>query len=1167
MFKLSRLLRIAFLVFCFHSTNAQTLIADGKIEGSNSTNTRVVKMLKDAGDYNYIVGTFTDSLHLDLAGGYSIYGIPNIKHGFVAKYDPWGVIQWGFALGGAADSLIIMDLNIDFNGDVLIGGSLYGTADFDPTGVTTNLTANVGADGFFAKYNPSGNLVFANLVETAGPVGAVSTIFTDGGSYIYVGGYFDVNVDVDHTGATVILNAQAGVDGYAALYDPGGVTFLDSLSFSGSGDEYVTDITSMNFGNYILVSGYFDGNIEMNSGGTSSILNSNGSNDIFIGRYNSVFDFQSAQNFGGTGNESPRDVYGNDFDFVLLAQYENTVNFNPAGFPAMNFTSAGLEDVVIAKYDFSYASLWAKSFGNAGSNIPAVLLKEATFGGAKSVNDLFTFAFNFTGTIDLDPGAGTASVTSTNTPINSAMVSLYPNGEYQSNFVIEASNIAGMTFNGNNASDVTLVGNFSGTGVDVLPYSGSNSLTHSVNNAGFFIYYNRCSITVDGTLADSYECGTPSAILTCSTAGAIGIINYYWTNGDFYGYDQTVTGASADNTNIYFIEATDEAGCIAIDSLWIYGHTPGLELDATVTPVATTCGNNFGSASASPINALGLVNYYWSNGDTTNAADSLIAATYFVQITDSLNCYVQIPFIIDNSNGPTIVINSSTDPVCGGVATGAIDITVSGGTAPYNFLWSNGTTAEDLTGVNGGTYSLVVTDAAGCENQVCLTLYQPEPLTVLLNGMLYSDCILGGGAVSVYAYGGYSPYTFLWDAAAGFQTNDTATGLISGLYTVTVTDSIGCTMNKTVGVGDASGPWVYLNASNNPTCSPISSFIDVDAFGASPFNYQWSNGSFTEDIYDIPGGEYVVLATDAFGCKGIGNFTLFQQVPYPPNLCMVTVDSTGTQNVVVFDKSFNPEAAYFNVYREGLCNSYDFGKVGFTLYDSLSVFYDTVVNTDTRSWRYYVTTVDTCGYESYPSSINRTVHLTVAFNSNYDAVLNWGAYEGFTVEDYAVYRINPAGTDFDFVDSVSSATFSFVDTIDFSGYPSQIEYYVQARTSGICFASRAFNQNSSRSNNAKAFIILDTTSSGSSVNSILEMTELIKIYPNPTNDMVTVRIDGGDGQAYQIDVMDQLGKVVKSVGMLNRTSFTTREMNNGVYFIRVKNSNGMMKTFKLIVSH
>jgi len=362
-----------------------------------------------------------------------------------------------------------------------------------------------------------------------------------------------------------------------------------------------------------------------------------------------------------------------------------------------------------------------------------------------------------------------------------------------------------------------------------------------------------------------------------------------------------------------------------------------------------------------------------------------------------------------------------------------------------------------------------------------------------------------------------------------------------------------------------TGPYPYLVTSTNPSCSGAVGYLDIDVFGSSPYTYLWSTGATTEDVTNLSGGNYVVLVTDIFGCKGVAYNTLYQQVPYSPTLCMVTVDSTGTQNVVVWDKSSNPEAAYFNIYREGLCNVYDFGIVGSTDYDSLSVFYDTVVNSDTRSWRYYVTCVDTCGFESYPSDISRTIHLTSAFNANFDVELNWGAYDGYDVTGYVIYRKNPAGTAYDYVDSVSSITLSYIDTINFSAY-SEVEYFVKATTSFVCTASRAFNQNSSRSNNAKAFVIADTSSTSAIFNPA-ENNETIKIYPNPTNDQVSISIDGGLGLGYHVDLIDQLGQTVKSVDMLYRTSFSTRDLRSGIYFVRMKNSTQIIKTFKLIVSH
>jgi hypothetical protein len=236
-------------------------------------------------------------------------------------------------------------------------------------------------------------------------------------------------------------------------------------------------------------------------------------------------------------------------------------------------------------------------------------------------------------------------------------------------------------------------------------------------------------------------------------------------------------------------------------------------------------------------------------------------------------------------------------------------------------------------------------------------------------------------------------------------------------------------------------------------------------------------------------------------------------------------------------------------------------------HDSLSVFYDTVVNTDTRSWTYYITAVDTCGYESLPSEINRTIHLTSAFNASGDVVLNWDAYVGREVSEYDVYRVDPVDPSvYTMINSVSGSTLAYIDTDDFTPYDGEdIEYYIEAVPVNPCFASRAFNQNASRSNHTRlAFAAPDTTTTAAAAMQATE--DLIHVFPNPANDRVSITVSGSNSM-YTAVLMNHVGQVVNSFTMSRSTSISTSGLNQGIYYLRLTNDQHQNKVFKLVIAH
>ena len=184
------------------------------------------------------------------------------------------------------------------------------------------------------------------------------------------------------------------------------------------------------------------------------------------------------------------------------------------------------------------------------------------------------------------------------------------------------------------------------------------------------------------------------------------------------------------------------------------------------------------------------------------------------------------------------------------------------------------------------------------------------------------------------------------------------------------------------------------------------------------------------------------------------------QIVTPP-ICLISVDSTSTQNKVVWEKPVTAAIDSFMIYREFGSGSY--GIVGSVPYDSLSQFYDNTVgvNPNITSYRYKISAIDTCGNESQLSDYHETMHLTTNVGISGEVNLIWDAYEGFSFSYYRILRDSTFSGDWELLDSVTSSNFTYSDN-----NPPSIgaAYMIEVVAPGTCTSTKAVNHNSSRSN-------------------------------------------------------------------------------------------------------
>ena len=221
---------------------------------------------------------------------------------------------------------------------------------------------------------------------------------------------------------------------------------------------------------------------------------------------------------------------------------------------------------------------------------------------------------------------------------------------------------------------------------------------------------------------------------------------------------------------------------------------------------------------------------------------------------------------------PTPLTNTLTknDAICNGSCDGDATATPAGGTGPYTYLWSTVPAQTNATAntLCAGSYDVTVTDNNGCIATGSVTIAEPVAI-ILTMSFGTSHCGQADGQASVTPSNGQSPYTYLWNDLNN-QTTSTATGLVAGNYTVTVSDLSGCSAIDNITVSDTTGP-----------TSVISNTIDVTCFGGNngeitvsvtdgtpPYSFLWddANAQTTGTATGLAAGSYSVMITDLFGC-------------------------------------------------------------------------------------------------------------------------------------------------------------------------------------------------------------------------------------------------------------------------------------------------------------
>lgn len=333
---------------------------------------------------------------------------------------------------------------------------------------------------------------------------------------------------------------------------------------------------------------------------------------------------------------------------------------------------------------------------------------------------------------------------------------------------------------------------------------------------------------------------------------------------------------SPDSASSYYLTVSDGA-CNLSD-------TVSISASPAVSPITSTvnaaCGVADGQATVSVSGGTPPYTYQWDDpsSQTTSSATGLFAGVYNVTVSDNLACSSVAGAAVNNTGAPTVTISSYSDISCFGGSDGQISSSVTGGIPPYAYVWSNGSTLSVISGLAAGNYSLTVTDNISCIGTAIQTITQPPALTTSV-GIVNASCGTGDGSATVAVMGGVSPYSYLW-SDPGAQTTSAATGLFAGNYTVTVTDSKGCSITANAAINNPSAPTVAVSVTDVTACGANDGTATATPSGGTPpYSYLWSPGNFTtQTITGLAAGSYNVTVTDGGNCVTLGSATVTEPV-------------------------------------------------------------------------------------------------------------------------------------------------------------------------------------------------------------------------------------------------------------------------------------------------
>ncbi len=284
-----------------------------------------------------------------------------------------------------------------------------------------------------------------------------------------------------------------------------------------------------------------------------------------------------------------------------------------------------------------------------------------------------------------------------------------------------------------------------------------------------------------------------------------------------------------------------------------------------------------------------------------NGASCLTTCTFY-GCTDANATNYDINATVDDGSCLYIPVLTgvTSNIICNGLSDGSINLSVTGGTPPYTYSWSNGATTQDISNLSSGYYNVTVTDAVGQTESSTFYISEPSPITITYSVNAPSAPGFSDGSVAVNVSGGTTPYSYSWSGPNNYNAStQDIQNVLAGTYTYYVIDANGCYVLLVITIPEGQlTPLVVTENITEINCfGDNNGVIDlIVSGGAIPYTYSWSDGTTTEDLSNLTAGTYTVTVTDAAGQSYTSSFTITEPSEITAIYTVTNVTTSGGNN-------------------------------------------------------------------------------------------------------------------------------------------------------------------------------------------------------------------------------------------------------------------------------
>tara|TARA_B100001248_G_scaffold128576_1_gene96364 strand:+ start:5480 stop:9295 length:3816 start_codon:yes stop_codon:yes gene_type:complete len=646
----------------------------------------------------------------------------------------------------------------------------------------------------------------------------------------------------------------------------------------------------------------------------------------------------------------------------------------------------------------------------------------------------------------------------------------------------------------------------------------------------------------------------------------------------FNHYLNGITQNSYNITNLvagnYMDSIIDFNGCSTSVSITLYEPDT---LNGSLTSTQLDCYGDCNGEIYSSINGGVLpYNLQWNTGDTTDTITGICDGSYNLSITDQNGCNENVTISLIEPDEINVVVDSLLDVNNYGGSDGAIYITLSGGTSPFNIVWTNNNTFlsfdEDLTNLSAGIYFLEITDDNSCIHYDTLDIMQPPSLYITLDGSTNAICFDScNGEINVTANGGDSTYFYFWTGPNGFtSTSEDISNLCYGEYILTLDDGIS-SVTDTFNIFQPQ-PFVSNLIIDSINCYNDFTQAVINVWGGTqPYTYNWSSGG-NNYFTSLNAGTYSVSVIDVNGCSMSESFTINN----PDSIISIATTSNtscfggndGSTNISLisggtapFMFSSNNGLTYQN---SNIFSNLSVGNYSILISDSNNCLDSLNIEINSPSEIYSITSSDSLSCYNF---CDGNVYVT-AFGGTPPYNYSWD----YGTSNLCAGLYNVIITDLNNCTSVNNAIVSEPDPlliniyisdstlVATSGYNSYQWYSADGN-----IVNGATNETFTPNTVGEYYVVVNngeceetSYSIDYNISNILEIENNLQIYPNPTNGIITIIGEKIKNISVYNILGNQLFKVEKNNLNINSRNIDLSNLARGIYTIQIEQNNKIL---------